>query len=118
MTLVKKAKECADHIKKHSSALVVSHIDADGLTSAAIICKALDRAGIERQIIFLRQLDQKSLLEIASGNPQLVIFTDLGSGMLEAIKSLKLNAVIADHHQPQGKHEFHLNPHLFGLMGV
>ncbi|MDL5502889.1 MAG: recombinase RecJ, partial [Candidatus Methanoperedens sp.] len=62
-------------------------------------------------------LDQKNLQEIASRNPQLVIFTDLGSGMLDAIKSLKLNAVIADHHQPQGKHEFHLNPHLFGLNG-
>ena len=117
MTLVKKAKECADHIKKHSSALVVSHIDADGLTSAAIMGKALERTGIDSRIIFVRQLDQKNLQEIASRNPQLVIFTDLGSGMLEAIKSLKLNAVIADHHQPQGKHEFHLNPHLFGLNG-
>ncbi len=117
MTLEKTAKECAEHIKKHSSALVVSHIDADGLTSAAIMGKALERAGIDSQIIFLRQLDQKSLLEIANRNPQLVIFTDLGSGMLEAIKSLKLNAVIADHHQPQGKHEFHLNPHIFGLNG-
>ncbi|MFZ3169395.1 MAG: DHH family phosphoesterase [Candidatus Methanoperedens sp.] len=117
MTLVKKAKECADHIKKHSCALVVSHIDADGLTSAAIMGKALERAGIDSRIIFLRQLDQKNLQEIASRNPQLVIFTDLGSGMLDAIKSLKLNAVIADHHQPQGKHEFHLNPHLFGLNG-
>ncbi|MFZ3383229.1 MAG: DHH family phosphoesterase [Candidatus Methanoperedens sp.] len=117
MTLVKKAKECADHIKKHSCALVVSHIDADGLTSAAIMGKALERAGIDSQIIFLRQLDPKNLQEIANRNPQLVIFTDLGSGMLEAIKSLKLNAVIADHHQPQGKHEFHLNPHLFGLNG-
>ena len=117
MTLVKKAKECAEHIKKHSCALVVSHIDADGLTSAAIMGKALERAGIDSRIIFLRQLDPKNLQEIADMNPQLVIFTDLGSGMLEPIRSLKLNAVIADHHQPQGKHEYHLNPHIFGLNG-
>jgi len=117
MALVKKAKECADHIKDHTSALVVSHIDADGLTAAAIMKKALERRGIDSRVIFLRQLDQKNLQEIAGLNTELVIFTDLGSGMLDAIKSLKINAVIADHHQPQGSHEYHLNPHIFGFNG-
>jgi len=100
MTLIKKAKECANRIKEHSSALVVSHIDADGLTSAAIIAKALERAGIQYKINFVKQLDLQILNEIANQGHQLVIFTDLGSGMLESIKSLKINAVIADHHQP------------------
>jgi RecJ-like exonuclease len=117
MALVKKAKECADHIKNHTSALVVSHIDADGLTAAAIMKKALERTGIDSRVIFVKQLDQKNLQEIASLNPELVIFTDLGSGMLDDIKSLKLNAVIADHHQPQGSYEYHLNPHIFGFNG-
>lgn len=117
MALLKKAKECADHIKHHTSALVVSHIDADGLTSAAIMKTALDRGGMDSRVIFLKQLDQKNLQEIAGLNTELVIFTDLGSGMLDAIKSLKINAVIADHHQPQGSHEYHLNPHIFGFNG-
>lgn len=118
MTLEEKAKECAEYIKKHSSALVVSHIDADGLSSAAIMGKALERANIEYRIRFAKQLDLQTLNEIADQNPELVIFTDLGSGMLEAISSLKLNAVVSDHHQPQGKHEHHLNPHLFGINGA
>ncbi|MCX9083089.1 MAG: DHH family phosphoesterase [Candidatus Methanoperedens sp.] len=117
MALVKKAKECADHIKDHTSALVVSHIDADGLTAAAIMKKALKRRGMDSRVIFVKQLDQKNLQEIADQNPELIIFTDLGSGMLDAIKSLKLNAVIADHHQPQGSYEYHLNPHIFGFNG-
>jgi single-stranded-DNA-specific exonuclease len=117
MALVKKAKECADHIKAHTSALVVSHIDADGLTAAAIMKKALERTGLDSMVIFVKQLDLKNLQEIAGLNPELVIFTDLGSGMLDAIKSLKINAVIADHHQPQGSHEYHLNPHIFGFNG-
>src|SRR4030066_921354 len=117
MALVKKAKECADHIKEHTSALVVSHIDADGLTAAAIMKKALKRRGMDSRVIFVKQLDQKNLQEIADQNPELIIFTDLGSGMLDAIKSLKLNAVIADHHQPQGSYEYHLNPHIFGFNG-
>ncbi len=117
MTLLEKAKLCAGHIKKHRSALVVSHIDADGLTSAAIIAKALERSGIEYDTRFVRQLDMQTLKEVADRSPELVIFTDLGSGMLDAITSLKLNAVISDHHQPQGTYEYHINPHLFGING-
>lgn len=118
MTLEKKAMECALYIKKHTSALVVSHIDADGLTSAAIMGKALEREGIEYRTLFVKQLDIQLLTEIADQNPELVVFTDLGSGMLDAISSLKLNAVISDHHQLQGTHEYHLNPHLFGINGA
>ena len=118
MTIYTKAQECADFIKKHSSAFVVSHIDADGLTSAAIMGKALERAGIDCDIQFVKQLDSAALTGIADTNPELVIFTDLGSGMLDAIKKLKINAVISDHHQPQGTYEHHLNPHLFGFHGA
>ena len=118
MTLEKKAAQCAEYIKQYASALVVSHIDADGLTSAAIMGKALERKGIEYKTAFVKQLDSRALAEIADHNPELVIFTDLGSGMLDAIKSLKLNAVISDHHQPQGTFERHLNPHLFGINGA
>lgn len=118
MTLHTRALECAEYIQKHSSVLVVSHIDADGLTSAAIMGKALGRAGIDYDTRFIKQLDNAALTAIADINPELVIFTDLGSGMLDAISSLKLNAVVSDHHQPQGTYEHHLNPHLFGLHGA
>ncbi|MCG2727858.1 MAG: DHH family phosphoesterase [Candidatus Methanoperedenaceae archaeon] len=118
MTLEKKAGQCALYIKKHTAALIVSHIDADGLTSAAIMGKALERAGIEYDTRFVKQLDMAALTEMADKNPELVIFTDLGSGMLDAISSLSLNAVILDHHQPQGVYEHHLNPHLFGINGA
>ncbi len=118
MTLKEKAMQCAMYIKKHTSALVVSHIDADGLTSAAVMGKALEREGIPYEVRFAKQLDLATLNEIADKNPELVIFTDLGSGMLDAIGSLKLNAVISDHHQPHGVYEYHLNPHLFGINGA
>ncbi len=118
MILKEKAMQCAMYIKKHTSALVVSHIDADGLTSAAVMGKALEREGIPYEVRFAKQLDLATLNEIADKNPELVIFTDLGSGMLDAIGSLKLNAVISDHHQPHGVYEYHLNPHLFGINGA
>jgi len=113
----KEAGKCAEEIRKHRSVQVVSHIDADGLTSAGIICTALERENIEYTARFVKQLDEKALDIIANENPEFVIFTDLGSGMCEHIKSRGINAVVSDHHQPQGTLELHLNPHLFGANG-
>ena len=115
--LQKEASRCADQIRKHKSIHVVSHIDADGLTSAGIICTALERANIEYTARFVKQLDERVLNTIADENHEMVVFTDLGSGMCEQIKSRGINAVISDHHQPQGNYQFHLNPHLFGANG-
>lgn len=115
--LRKEAGKCADEIRKHKSIHVVSHIDADGLTSAGIICTALERRDLEYTTRFVKQLDEKALDTIANENHEIVIFTDLGSGMCELIKSRGIHAVISDHHQPQGNFEFHLNPHLFGANG-
>jgi len=115
--LMKEASKCADEIKKQKSVHVVSHIDADGLTSAGIICTALERGKFEYTTRFVKQLDEKVLDDIADENHKIVIFTDLGSGMCELIKSRGINAVISDHHQPQGNIQFHINPHLFGANG-
>lgn len=116
--ILKKAHISAEAIKKQKEVLIVSHIDADGLTSAGIICKALDRINIDYTPIFLKQLDNYALEKIADINPELVIFTDLGSGYLDEIQSYNLKAIVADHHQPQGKEiKYHLNPMNFGYNG-
>ena len=99
----KEAVKCANEIKKQRSIHVVSHIDADGLTSAGIICTALERGKFEYTTRFVKQLDEKVLDAIADENHEIVIFTDLGSGMCESIKSRGINAVISDHHQSPGK---------------
>ncbi|MDY6966562.1 MAG: DHH family phosphoesterase, partial [Halobacteriota archaeon] len=116
-TMLKRAKNCAEAIKRESEVLVVSHIDADGLTSAAIIYKALTRAGIEADVKFLKQLDVAALEEIADSGMGKVIFTDLGSGLLDVISNYDFTPVISDHHQVKGETEYHLNPHLFGIDG-
>lgn len=113
----KTASYCATEIQKHDSVSVVSHIDADGLTSAAIICTSLERAGIEYDVRFVKQLDETIIEDIANTNPGVVVFTDLGSGMLEIMDKYGINSVVSDHHQPQGTGVFHLNPHLFGING-
>ncbi|AKB27452.1 Single-stranded-DNA-specific exonuclease RecJ [Methanosarcina siciliae T4/M] len=113
----KEANRCAEEIRKHRTVHVVSHIDADGLTSAGIICTALERGNFEYTTRFVKQLDEKVLDTVADENHEFVIFTDLGSGMCEQIKSRGISAVVSDHHQPQGNLDLHLNPHLFGANG-
>jgi single-stranded-DNA-specific exonuclease len=115
----KAAERCAGHIKSCKEALVVSHIDADGLTSAGIMCTALDRLGKPYDARFLKKLDDAALKSIAdSCAGKLVIFTDLGSGALASIKSLGIDAVVTDHHRPAAEEfDYHMNPHLFGLNG-
>jgi RecJ-like exonuclease len=113
------AVKCAELIKKSDEALVVSHIDADGLTAAGIMCTALERLHKPYDKIFLKKLDETALKKIAdtSGN-KLIIFTDLGSGALSSIKDHGIKAVVTDHHRPeQTDYEYHMNPHLYGLNG-
>ena len=115
--MMEQARKCADEIKKHSEVQLVSHIDADGITAGAIIAKSLQRAGIEYEILFVKQLDENIVRDLASQDPELVVFTDLGSGQIEHINNHGLNAVVSDHHRPQGELGMHLNPHLFGANG-
>jgi len=114
----KRADHCAKTIMDQRDVYVISHIDADGLTSAAIICTALERAGKEYSVEFVKQLDDATINRIADLNPSVTVFTDLGSGMLDTINSQGINAVISDHHIPSGDCANHLNPHIFNINGA
>ncbi len=114
-------KGCRDLVRRQKEVLVVSHVDADGLTAAAVICTALKRDNIDYQPLFFRQLDETALDEVADQGADLVVFTDLGSGMIPEILDRKLDAIVADHHQPQACESqplAHINPHLVGADGA
>jgi RecJ-like exonuclease len=96
-----KAKELIEEIKRFEKVLVVTHIDADGISAGAIACETLKRAGIEWDIEFVKQLDPETLKRISELGAPLVWFTDLGSGYKDEIGSL--HAVVTDHHTPQGE---------------
>ncbi|NYT02480.1 MAG: DHH family phosphoesterase, partial [Methanosarcinales archaeon] len=124
-TLQKASSRAAEAIGREKEVVVVSHIDADGLCSAGVICTALDRRQIEHQPLFFKQLDRPALEKVADQGMNLVIFTDLGSGMQAEIAGMKLRAVIADHHRPAAADNSsrdsilaHINPHLAGADGA
>jgi single-stranded-DNA-specific exonuclease len=117
-SLLRRARECAQELEKQEEVIVISHVDADGLASAGIISRALDKAEIGHTVKIVKKLDASVLQAIS--NAEAVVFTDLGSGSLDLIDDFGALCVVADHHRPQGRSEtvLHLNPHLFGFNGA
>ncbi len=122
--LINLAKNAADKIRRHKFVRVISHNDADGLTSAGIMAHALLRAGIPFQLSIASKLDGGAVIEevnrsISSG--ELVIFCDMGSGHPELIKQVGADVVIIDHHQPVGQSppaKAVVNAHMVGIDGA
>lgn len=113
--LDKAAEAIARSILHCESMRVISHNDADGITSAALICTALQRAGIPFQATLLNRLDDSAL----AGLDRPVVFCDMGSGKPETISRVKEDCFVLDHHRPVGSIDcMHLNPHLFGIDGA
>ena len=115
-----RAVACADRLRAADRVLLASHIDADGLTSAAVASRALERAGIPFETTFEKQLDRTAIERIARSSFDTVLFTDFGSGQLDVITEFdSFTPVIADHHQPaDAETEYHLNPLLEGIDGA
>ncbi|RLE50586.1 MAG: hypothetical protein DRJ31_00740 [Candidatus Methanomethylicota archaeon] len=122
-----KAKEILDAIedklRTNGVARIVTHLDADGLASASILCKTLKHLNIPFHLRVVKQLTTeiaKDLLE-GSSDDDFIIFTDLGSGHKDLLRKLfsKRTFAIIDHHIPSdlGNDLLELNPHIFGFDG-
>jgi len=111
------------HAKKENIILVISHMDADGISGAGIIGVALSRLQIPFRIRVERWFDTKVVESIAVERKALTVLTDMGSGYLDIIneKVKGKPLIILDHHQPIGESEdnfIHVNPHVFGFDGA
>src|SRR5512137_2413222 len=85
------AKEIAgvlhDSLNAGSYFVAVSHHDADGISSASIIGSALARAKTRFTVRIVEELREGVLDEISHLHPDVLIFSDIGSGYLELIKA-------------------------------
>jgi len=120
--LINLAKNAAEKIRKYRFARVVSHNDADGLTSAGIMAQALLRAGICLQISIVGRLDEAVIEEVnrSISVEEVVIFCDMGSGQPELIGKVAADVIVLDHHQPVGQSPAKaiVNAHLAGIDGA
>jgi len=116
-SLIQRANELADIIRKSKEIHIVTHIDADGITAGAIASETLRRLGKEYSIECIKQLDEVVINKLLTENYELVWFTDLGSGISTQYPEIK--KIITDHHEcpPDSDASFHFNPHLFGRDG-
>ncbi len=96
-----------DFIKKffektqNKSLHIVSHFDTDGITSAAILAKTMQRLKKPFSIKILKQLEEKNIKDFPEN--KVLVLLDLGSNSLDYLKDLKNDVFIIDHHEPQEK---------------
>ncbi|RAP52369.1 MAG: phosphoesterase [Methanosphaera sp. rholeuAM270] len=132
LSLLNRADEACDllrsHIEKQHVVRIISHNDADGLTSAGIFANAITKAGGKFHITILPRLRDSNIKDFTKSRYKLFIFSDMGSGNLESISKLSGDVIIADHHQfpedvdPEMQVDYkkiiHVNPHIFNIDGT
>lgn len=116
--LKERVKELSSIIQEKESIHIVTHIDADGLTSGAIAVETLKRLKKKYTIEFVKSLDPFVIKNIKKQGYNFVWFTDLGSSLVE--QDIDFSFIVTDHHvcnKETTNTSFHLNPHLFDIDG-
>ncbi len=76
---------------------LVSHFDTDGITSAAIFSKTLERLNIQFSVKILKALDKKEIGLFPK--EKIILLLDLGSSYLQELSELENEIFIIDHHE-------------------
>ena len=120
-----KADQAVMELKKEKAreAIIVHHDDADGLCSAAITKKALERERIRVKTFCLEKIYTEVVEDLHSRTGQVIFYVDIGSSHADLIseynKSRNLT-IILDHHDPKPSRDprvLDLNLENFGFKG-
>ena len=110
------------HIKNGSFIRLVTHNDADGLSSGGLVAMLALRLKARFKISSEKKLDDKLLARLNEEHSDLVIFSDFGSGYLDIIADkLKQDVIVLDHHLPmdyEAENIIHINPMLHEIDGA
>ena len=120
-----KANQAVMELKKEKAreVIIVHHDDADGLCSAAITKKALERERIRVKTFCLEKIYTEVVEDLHSRAGQVIFYVDIGSSHADLIseynKSRNLT-IILDHHDPKPSRDprvLDLNLENFGFKG-
>ncbi len=118
------SNKIASTLKSHGNCLVISHYDADGLTSAAIFMKLLQWLDVSFHTRIVEQVDSELVNWIFDKTAySCIVFLDMGSSSKSIIeKNLRdKDVIIIDHHVPEGeslsRNIIEINPRYFGIDG-
>ncbi|RMF06747.1 DHH family phosphoesterase [Candidatus Woesearchaeota archaeon] len=123
--LVKRAASAIKSLDRSKQVRLVSHLDADGLSAASIMVRALNRENMRYSLSIVQQLNEEVIKGLEKENFETLIVTDLGSGQTIPLKQHlgDRRIIIIDHHIPQEEDNeqnekfIHVNPHLAGIDG-
>jgi single-stranded-DNA-specific exonuclease len=111
-------------VKKKEKVVVHGDYDADGVTSTAILCFALQRVGLSPKVFLPERFEggygvQPEWVEKQrEENVDLIVTIDCGSGAREAVakaNEVGIDLIVCDHHTPNPDLPptvAHINPHL------
>lgn len=110
-----------EHIENDSVIRIISHNDADGISSAAVIANALAEEEVQFHTSVIPRLKIEDVNQLRSDKYDLFIFSDMGSQFIKEFNTYKHDVIVADHHQVDGteaeSNVVHVNPHLFEIDG-
>lgn len=112
--------QAADTVRGHNFIQVFSHFDADGVSSAAIIAKALIRAGKEFRVTLFTTLNDYNMNAIRATKADCIIVSDLGASYIDQLDEMETPTIVLDHHTiiSEAKRVIYANPHLYGIDGM
>jgi len=91
------AIEKIDELSKTKPIKVISHFDTDGITSAAIFSRALQRWKKPFSLEIVKGLEKSFIENLPEDH--ILIFLDLASGSLDYLKEKNTEVFILDHHE-------------------
>ena len=110
-----------EHIENDSVIRIISHNDADGISSAAVIANALAEEDVQFHTSVIPRLKIEDVNQLRSDKYDLFIFSDMGSPFINEFNTYKHDVIVADHHQVDDteadSNVVHVNPHLFEIDG-
>ena len=78
-----------EHIENDNIIRLISHNDADGLSSAGIIANAIKEEGGQFHITIVPRLKADVIRDVAKEKYELYVFSDMGSACIKQLNSLK-----------------------------
>ena len=94
---IKLAIEKIENLSKTKPIKVISHFDTDGITSAAIFSRVLQRWNKKFSLKIIKGLNEEIIKSLPEN--EILIFLDLASNSFKYLKEKKTEIFIFDHHE-------------------